>query len=113
MGDHTVEAYSSIGLVTVLYVVVRVSFVFPHVVEVSAFRMLRVLFALSVVCLMCELKVIFGSNVSPSILGVLVVGSVVWSMVSVRVSLYSAGSGVKRVVMVLSALMIKSLSFVH
>ena len=43
----------------------------------------------------------FGSKVSPSILGFLTVGSVVLSILRSRVRLYSAGSGVKSVVMVL------------
>ena len=35
-GDDIVEAYSSMGLVIVLYVTSTVSFCFPHVVKVSA-----------------------------------------------------------------------------
>lgn len=45
-----------------------------------------------------------GSNVSPKILGFLTVGRGVLLMCSVRVVLYSAGSGVKSVVVVLLAL---------
>ena len=42
MGDHVVDAYSSIGLVIVLYVVMIVSFCLPQVVPVRAFRMFKV-----------------------------------------------------------------------
>lgn len=53
MGDHMVLAYSIIGRVIVLYVVVRVSFVFPQCVVVSAFSMLIVWVALLMVFWMC------------------------------------------------------------
>ena len=43
----------------------------------------------------------FGSRVSPSIFGFLTVGRMVFFMVSVSVLLYSAGSGVNSVVVVL------------
>ena len=42
-----------------------------------------------------------------------VVGRMVWSIVRFRLLLYSARSGVNRVVMVLLALSCRSLSFVH
>ena len=57
IGAHTVEAYSSMGLVTVLKVFVNVSFCLPHFVDVSAFSMLRVLSAFSFVFSVCLLKV--------------------------------------------------------
>ena len=53
----------------------------------------------------------FGSSVSPSILGCVVMGSIVLS--SPRCLLYSAGSGVSSVHVVLSVLRCRSLSFVH
>ena len=53
IGDHIVDAYSSTGLVMVLYVFISVSFVLPHFVVVRDLSILSVLFALIVVCLMC------------------------------------------------------------
>ena len=72
--------------------------------EVSAFRSLSVFLALSDVLRICELQVSFGSNVRPSILGFFTVGMTTLSMLSVSCVLYSAGSGVKRVLVVLSGL---------
>ena len=48
-GDHMVETYSSMGLVMALYVVIIVSFCFPHVVDVSALSICIVLRAFVVV----------------------------------------------------------------
>ena len=44
-------------------------FYLPHLVEVSAFRMLSVSFALVVVTFICCENVSFGSRVIPKILG--------------------------------------------
>ena len=68
-GDQIELAYSRIGLVIVLYVVVKVSLFWPHLFDVSDFKMLRVDCALSFVLFMCSPKLSFESNVSPSILG--------------------------------------------
>ena len=68
-GAHMVETYSSMGLVMTLYVVMIVSFGFPHVVDVSALSICIVLDAFVVVISMCLLYVSLGSRVSPSILG--------------------------------------------
>ena len=57
-----VETYSSMGLVMVLYVVMIVSFCFPHVVDVSA---------LSICIVLLLLYVNLGSRVSPSIFGLM------------------------------------------
>ena len=92
------------GLVTVLYVFVKVSLFLPQWVEVRAFSILIVFSALSFEVLICSLNVSFGSKVSPSILGLRIVGSRVLSSCSDSSSLYSAGSGVKSVVIVLLAL---------
>ena len=54
-----------------------------------------------------------GSSVIPSILGCVVMGSVVLSIWSPSCVLYSAGSGVSIVHVVLSVLRSRSLSFVH
>ena len=95
-----VETYSS--LVMALYVAMIVSF-FPHVV-VSALSIYIVLHAFVVVISMCLLYVSLGSKVSPSIFGLMFIGSVMLSICSSSCVLYSAGSGVKRVHAVLSGL---------
>ena len=104
IGDHMVETYSSIGLVIALYVTMIVSFYFPHVVDVSALSICIVLRASVVVISMCLLYVSLGSRVSPSIFGLMFMGSVMLSICSSSYVLYSAGSGVKRVHVVLSGL---------
>ena len=53
---------------------------------------------------MCLLYVSLGSRVSPSIFGLVFMGSVMLSICSSSCVLYSAGSGVKRVHVVLSRL---------
>ena len=98
------------GLVTVLYVFVKVSLFLPQWVEVRA---LIVFSALSFEVLICSLNVSLGSKVSPSILGLRIVGSRVLSSCSDSSSLYSAGSGVKSVVIVLLALSFRSFAFVQ
>ena len=69
IGDHMVEAYSSMCLVMALYVARIVSFCFPQVVDVSALSICIVLRDFVVVIYMCLLYVTLGSRVSPSILG--------------------------------------------
>ena len=103
-GDHMVETYSSMGLVMALYVAMIVSFWFPHVVDVNALSICIVLRAIVVVISMCLLYVSVGSRVSPSILGLMFMGSVMLSICSLSCVLYYAGSGVKRVHVVLSGL---------
>ena len=103
-GDQMLETYSSMGIVMALYVAMMVSFCFPHVVDVSALSICLVLCALIIVISMCLLYVSLGSRVSPSIFGLMIMGSVMWSICSSSCVLYSAGSGVKRVHVVLSGL---------
>ena len=113
LSDHTVFAYSSVGSVIVLYVVSSVSFVLPQCDVVSAFSIFSVFLALCSVFCMWLLKVSLGSSVRPSIFGFLCVGSVLPSICSDSVVLYSAGSGVNRVVVVLSAFSVSWFCFVH
>ena len=113
IGAYIVPTYSSIGLVTVLYVFVKVSLFLPQWVEVRAFSILIVFSALSFEVLICSLNVSLGSKVSPSILELRIVGSRVLSSCSDSSSLYSAGSGVKSVVIVLLALSFRSFAFVQ
>ena len=104
-GNHMVETYSSMGFVMALYVARIVSFCFPHVVDVSALSICIVLRAFVVLISMCLLYVSLGSRVSHSILGLMFMVSVMLSICSSSCVLYSAGSGVKRVHVVLSGLM--------
>ena len=96
-GDH-------MGLVMALYVAMIISFCFPHVVDVSALSICIVLRVFVVVISMRLLYVSLGSRVSPSIVGLMFMGSVMLSICSSSCVLYSAGSGVKRVHVVLSCL---------
>ena len=75
-GDHMVETYSSMSLVMALYIVMMVSFCFLHVVDMSALSMCIVLCAFVVVISMCLLYVSLGSIFSPSIFGLMFMGSV-------------------------------------
>ena len=77
-GDHMVETYSSMGLVMDLYVAMIVSICFPYVVDASALSICIVLRALVVVISMCLLYVNLGSTFSPSIFGLMFMGSVIW-----------------------------------
>ena len=104
MGDQIVLAYSMMGRVIVLYVVVRVSLDFPQCVVVSAFIRFIVCAARFCVFCMCVEYVSLGSSVSPKILGFFTVGSKSLLMCRLRVVLYCAGSGVKRVAVVLVVL---------
>ena len=74
------------GLVMTFYVAMIVSFCFPHVVVIY----------------MCLIYVSLGSSVSPSMFGLMFMGSVMLSICSSSCVLYSAGSSVKRVHVVLS-----------
>ena len=91
-----VETYLSMGFVMALYVASIDFLCFPHVVYVSALSICIVLRAFVDVISMCLLYVSLGSRVSPSIL------SVMLYICSLSCVLYSAGSGVKRVHVVLS-----------
>ena len=83
------------GLVMAVYVAMIVSFCFLHVVDVSALSICIVLRAFVVVLSMCLLYVSLGSRVSPSIFGLIFMGSVMLSICGSRCVLYSAGSGMK------------------
>ena len=103
-GDHMVETYSSMGLVMAFHVAMIVSFCFPHIVDVSALSIGIVLRVFVVVIPMCLSYVSLGSRVSPSILELMFLGSVMLSICSSSCVLYSAGSSVKKVHVVLSGL---------
>ena len=82
IGDHMVETYSSMGLVMALYVERIVSFCSPHVIDASTLSICIILPAFVVVISMCLLYVSLGSRVSPSIFGLMFMGSVILSICS-------------------------------
>ena len=96
------EASSRAGLITALYVAMSVSFYLPHPVAVSAFMICRGLCACTEMLWMCVLYVSFGSKVRPRTFGCVAMGSALLFIVRFRLLVYSAGSGVNRVQVVLS-----------
>ena len=79
-----------------------VSFCLPHHVAVSAFMICRGLCACTEMLWMCVLYVSFGSKVRPRTFGCFDMGSALLFIVRSRLLVYSAGSGVNRVQVVLS-----------
>ena len=79
-----------------------VSFCLPHPVAVSAFMICRGLCACTEMLCMCVLYVSFGSKVRPRTFGCVAMGSALLFIVRSRLLVYSAGSGVNRVQVVLS-----------
>ena len=100
IGNHTEEAYFRDRLITALYVAMSVYFCLPHPVAVSAFMICRGLCACTEMLWMCVLYVSFGSKVRPRTFGCVAMGSAL--LVRSRLLLYSAGSAVNRVQVVLS-----------
>ena len=79
-----------------------VSFCLPHPVAVSAFMICRSLCACTEMLRMCVLYVSFGSNVRPRTFECVAMGSALLFILRSRLFVYSAGSGVNRVQVVLS-----------
>ena len=79
-----------------------VSFCLPHPVAVIAFMICRGLCACTEMLWMCVLYVSFGSKVRPTTFGCVAVGSALLFIIMSRLLVYSAGSGVNRVQVVLS-----------
>ena len=79
-----------------------VSFCLSHPVAVSAFMICRGLCACTEMLWMCVLYVSFGSKVRPRTFGCVAMGSALLFIVRSRLLIYSAGSGVNRVQVVLS-----------
>ena len=90
-----------------------VSFCLPHPVAVSAFMIYRGLCACTVMLWMCVLYVSFGSKVRPITFGCVAMGSALLFIVRSRLLVYSAGSGVNRVQVVLSGFSKRLLCFVQ
>ena len=79
-----------------------VSFCLPHPVAVSTFMICRGLCACTEILWMCVLYVRFGSKVRSRTFGCVAMGSALLFIVRSRFLVYSAGSGVNRVHVVLS-----------
>ena len=80
----------------------RVSFCLPHPVAVSAFIICRGVCACTEMLWMCVLYVSFGSKVRPRTIGYGAIGSALLFIVRSTLLVYSAGSGVNRMQVVLS-----------
>ena len=87
-----------------------VSFCLPHPVAVSAFMICRGLCACTEMLWMC---VSFGSKVRPRTFGCVAMGSALLFIVRSRLLVYSAGSGVNRVQVVLSGFSKRLFCFVQ
>ena len=110
--EHTEEAYSRAGLITALYVAMSVSFCLPHPVAVSAFMICRGLCVCTEMW-MCVLYVSVGSKVRPRTFWCVAMGSALLFIVRFRLLVYSAGSGVNRVQVVLSGFSKRLFCFVQ
>ena len=90
-----------------------VSFCLPHPVAVIAFMICRGLCACTEMLWMCVLDVSFGSKVRPRTFGCVAMGSALLFIVRSRLLVYSAGSGVNRVQVVLSGFSKRLFCFVQ
>ena len=90
-----------------------VSFCLPHHVAVSAFMICRGLCACTEMLWMGVLYVSFGSKVGPRTFGCVAMGSALLFIVRSRLLVYSAGSGVNRVQVVLSGFSKRLFCFVQ
>ena len=95
------------------FVAISVSFCLPHPVAVSAFMICRGLCACTEMLWMCVLYVSFGSKVRPRTFGCVAMGSALLFIVRSRFIVYSAGSGVNRVQVVLSGFSMRLFCFVQ
>ena len=90
-----------------------VSFCIPHPVAVSAFMICRDLCACTEMLWMWVLYVSFGSKIRPRTFGCVAMGSALLFIVRSRLLVYSAGSGVNRVQVVLSGFSKRLICFVQ
>ena len=90
-----------------------VSFCLPHHVVLSAFIICRGLCACTEMLWMCVLYVSFGPKVRPRIFGCVAMGSALLFIVRYRLLVYSAGSGVNRVQVLLSGFSMRLFCFVQ
>ena len=89
-----------------------VSFCLPHPVAVSAFMICRGLCACTEMLWMCVLYVSFRSKIRPRTFGCVAMGSALLCIFRCILLVYSAGSGVNRVQVVLSGFSMKLLCVV-
>ena len=90
-----------------------VSLCLPHPGAVSAFIICSGLCACTEMLWMCVLYVSFGSKIWPRTFGCVAMGSAVLFIFRSRFLLYSAGSGVNRVQVVLSGFSVRLFCFVQ
>ena len=90
-----------------------VSFCLPHPVAVSAFMIFRGLCACTDMLWMCVLYVSFGSNVRHITFRCVAMGSALLCIFRSRLFVYSAGSGVNGVQVVLSGFGMRLFCFVQ
>ena len=90
-----------------------VSFCLPHPAAVSASMICRGLCACTEMLWTCVPYVSFGSKVRPRTFGCVAMGSALLFIVKFRLLVYSAGSGVNRVQVVLSGFSRRLLYFVQ
>ena len=112
-GDHMEESYSRAGLITALWLAMSVSFCLPHPVAVNAFMICRGLCACTEMLWMCVLYVSFGFKVRPRNFGCVVMGSVLLCIFRSKLLVYSVGSSVNRVQVVLSGFSMRLFCFVQ
>ena len=89
------------------------SFCLSHPVAASDFMICRRLCACTEMLWMCVLYASFGSKVRPRAVGCVAMGSSLLFILRSRVLVYSAGSGVNRVQVVLSGFSMISFCFVQ
>ena len=90
----------------------HVSFYLPHPVEVSAFMICRGLCACTEMLWMCVLYASFGSKVRPRTFGCVAMSRALLGIFRSRLLVYSAGSGMTRVQVVLSGFSMRLFCFV-
>ena len=90
-----------------------VSFCLPHHVALSVFIICSGLCACTEMLCICVLYVSFGSKVRHRTFGCVAMGSAVLFILRSRLLLYSVGSGVNRVQVVLSAFSVRLFCFVQ
>ena len=107
------EAYSRAGLITALYVAMSISFCLPHPVAVSAFMICRGWCTCTEMLWMCVLYVSFGYKVRPRTCWCVAMDSALLFIFGSRMLVFSAGSGVNRVQVVLSGFSMRLFCFVQ
>ena len=107
------EEYSRACHITALQVAMSVSFCLPHPVEFSAFMICSGLCACNEMLWMCRLYVSFRSKVRSRTFGCVAMGSALLCIFRSRLLVYSTGSGVNRVQVVLSGFSMRLFCFVQ